>query len=93
MEHVEREGQDWKLFLVVLGSKGAWVRVESLAAETLEAASLQKEMVGNTANLVGERNKLQPAIVAGGSVTVPSVLCLALMCLEFQALLSQQLLS
>lgn len=39
MEHVEREGQDWKLFLVVLGSKGAWVRVESLAAETLEAAS------------------------------------------------------
>lgn len=43
MEHVACEGQDWKLFLVVLGSKGAWVRVESLAAETLEAGSAAEE--------------------------------------------------
>lgn len=40
MEHIECEGQDWKLFLAVLGSQGAWVRVESLAAETLKAGSV-----------------------------------------------------
>ena len=66
--------------------------MESLAAETLEAGSAAKEMVGNTADLVGERGELEPVIVAGGTVTVPSMLGFVLMHLEVQALLSQQLL-
>lgn len=49
-------------------------------------------MVGNTANIVGERGELEPVVVAGESVTVPSMLCLVLMCLEVQGLSSQQLL-
>lgn len=66
MEHVKREGQDWKVFLVVLGRKGGWIGSGwSLAAETLRASSA----VGKTANLVGERGELQSATVRGGSVS------------------------
>lgn len=39
MKYVGCERQDWKLFLVVLGSEGTWVKVVSLAAETLKAGS------------------------------------------------------
>lgn len=49
-------------------------------------------MVGNTANVVGERGELEPVVVAGGSMTVPSMRCVVLMRLEVQALLPQQLL-
>lgn len=55
-------------------------------------AQLQKGMVGNTANFVGEGGELEPVVVVGESVTVPSMLCFVLMCLEVQGLLSQQLL-
>jgi len=55
-------------------------------------AQLQEEMMGSTGNLIGQRDELQPAGVAGGSVTVPSVLCFVLMCLEARVQLSQQLL-
>lgn len=73
MEHVKREGQDWKVFLVVLGRKGGWIGSGwSLAAETLKASLA----VGNTANLVGERGELQSATVTGGSVSpLQAVLC------------------
>lgn len=45
-EHVECEGQDWKLFLAVLGSEWTWVRVENLAAEPLDAGSAAEGLVG-----------------------------------------------
>lgn len=68
MEHVKREGQDWKVFLVIFGRKGGWIGSGwSLAAETLKASSA----VGNTANLVGQRGELQSAAVTGGSVSPP----------------------
>lgn len=52
MEHVKREGQDWKVFLVVLGREGGWIGSGwSLAAKTLKASLA----VGNTANLVREK--------------------------------------
>lgn len=54
MEHAKCEGQDWKVFLVVLGRKGEWIESGwSLAAETIKAGSA----VGSTANLVGERGE------------------------------------
>lgn len=37
----------------------------------LMLAQLQKDTLGNTANLAGEGDKLEPVVMAGGSVTVP----------------------
>lgn len=34
-------------------------------------AQLQKDLLGNTANLAGEGDELEPVVKAGGSVTVP----------------------